>query len=306
MHNKLKKQFPFQIRFMQKLVTLCVGLFKGLYFKKYRMILNYIEADCSIVIEKYKGITYTPAEKIPKQIWTLWYDESNLKEIPKACLTRMKKLKDYKTIVLTKENLSSYIDISDIKSMLEKNIISIQFFSDIIRARVLKKYGGFWMDSTIAIINERSIDAIVQNLKFFSIKIKEFPKWQSVTEGKFSSYFWATCPNNPFFAYLDDCFTFFIKKHQAIIDYYQIDYTIMSGYEKIPFIKDLIDSIPPSNPDIFWLSGQLGKRFQIEKWKRISAETGIFKLSWRRTTPPHNPQKETYWDYLIKTWQEGE
>ena len=301
MHNKLRKQFPLKIRFIQHLVTMCLGLFKSLYFKKYRMILDYIEADCSTIIEKYENITYTLDSKIPKLIWTFWYDESNIKEIPKACIARMKNLEGYKTIVLTKDNLSSYVDVSDIKPLLDRGYISIQFFSDVLRVRVLKKYGGFWMDSTIAITKKESIDSIIQNLNFFSIRLWEFKKWQSVTEGKFSSYFWATPPDNLLFSYVNDCFSAFIQKHHTTIDYYQFDYTIMAGYEKIKFIRQMIDAIPPSNPDTFWLTRQLNKPFSKEKWHEIQKKTDIFKLSWRFSPQP-SVTEENYWEHLLKDW----
>lgn len=305
MHNKLKKQFPIKIRIIQHLVSICLGMFKGLYFKKYRMILDYIENDSKELIEKYKNIHYTPTGTIPKQIWVLWYDNNNLKEIPKACISRMQNIRGYKAIIVTKENLSSYIEIKDIQDLLEKGYISIQFFSDMVRARLLRKYGGFWLDSTIAIENIEFLDIIVSNYKFFSIKLEKFHKWQSVSEGKFSSYFWATCPENPFWEYVDDCFTLFLTKHRTIIDYYQIDYTIMSGYEKIPFIRMLLDSIPPTNPDIFWLTKQLNKPFSEEKWNEITTCTSIFKLSWR-VNPSIDSEKEpketTYWQHLLNIW----
>ena len=304
MHDKINHQFPLKIRIVSSLIPICMGLFKNLYFKKYRLILDYIENDCSEIISSYKSrMTYVEdtKRKIPKRIWVLWYDLENIKPIPKICLRRMTAINGYKTTILTKENISEYIDINDILPLFESQTISIQFFSDLIRARILKKYGGFWLDSTIAVMDESALDLIVNESSIFSIKLKDLPKWCSVSQGFFSSYFWATFPANPLFQYMDDCMTYFIKKHNAIIDYYQIDYTIMAGYESIPYIRNSIDNIPPSNPDIFWLSKNMNQIFNAEEWDKIMNLTKIFKLSWRKKID-RNQNVETNFDHLLKIW----
>ena len=302
--KKLERQFPIKIRSMKLLVTLCVGLFKSLYFKKYRMILDYIKDDCRPVLDKYSGrVVPTTHNAIPKHIWVLWYDENNIKPVPEACIKRMQDLDGFEVTILTKDCISNYIDISDILPLLGESI-SIQFFSDVVRARVLRKYGGFWLDSTIAVIDKSFLENIVTNYDFYSIKLIDLPKWCSVSQGKFSSYFWATYENNVFFEYLDDCLSFFIAKHRTIIDYFQIDYTIMVGYENLPFIKKAVDAIPSSNPNVFWMSKRLNDPFDEQKWKSIVANTSIFKLSWRRNVIDQKKINHlTYWQYLLKTWE---
>ncbi len=273
-----------------------MGAFKSLYFRKYKAILDYLTKDCAEIIHQYESIDYVPSEEIPKRIWTLWW-KGEMPIIPATCVKRLQTISGYETILLTKENISKYIDISDIINLYESGSISIQFMSDIIRMRLLRKYGGFWCDSTIAVANPDFFDKVRSKCCFFSIKLAEFQDWSSVTKGFVSSYFWGSCPNNPFFSYVDDMFTYFIKKHEKIIDYFQIDFTVMAGYYHIPFIKNLIDMIPPSNNEIFVIGNLLNREFKQDKWNKLTASNDIFKLNWRKRIKNRD---NSYWSYLCK------
>lgn len=306
MRDKMRSSFPFKIRFYQTMVQICMGMFKPLYFKKYESILGYMEKDCASVLEKYRAVDcfLENLGSIPKIIWVLWWQGDGARPpVPDACIKRLSSLSGYEFNLVTKDNIGDYIFMDDILSYFDSGLISVQFLSDLIRMRLLRKYGGFWCDSTIAAINPDFFDDIVSNYKFYSIKLAGFPEWCSVSKGYFSSYFWASAENNPFFSYMDDCFTFFLKKHRRIIDYYQIDYTVMLGYRKISFVKDFIDSIPPSNPDIFWLSGMLDKGFDADIWAEKLKNNSLFKLSWRkRPSLLTRSGKKTFWAELLSLW----
>lgn len=291
-------EFPFKIYFYRYLVQICVGLFKPLYFRKYNAILDYLADDQSGVIEKYKSVEpdFTGKE-IPKRIWVLWWqNDSAIPPVPQKCIERIQSFSEYDVVVINSYNVSSYINLSDVMPLYEAGRIKVQFLSDIIRARLLYKYGGFWCDSTLAIIDNSFFDDIIRNYRFHSIKLKDLPSWCSVSRGYFSAYFWASVPGNPFFGFLNDMLTGFILKHGQIIDYYQIDFSIMTGYYNIPFIKQLIDRIEPSNPDIFQLGGLINKKYNESKWNSLIAANQIFKLSWR-TIPRDKTRKgePTFW-----------
>lgn len=100
---------------------------------------------------------------VPKIIWIFWYDDQ-IPELVQLCVDRIKKLhSNYKVNILNRNNVSEYIDIN-INFLVEK--MPVANLSDLIRLKLLKKYGGVWLDASIILeknINEFFLD---ENNKF--------------------------------------------------------------------------------------------------------------------------------------------
>ncbi len=295
-------EFPFSIYFYRHLITAMMGISKPLYGVKYRNILKYMESDLKDVLDKYKDIDFDATEPIPKIIWALWW-QGNQSEFPAIyyCCKKNQNTKGFEFHLITKENIFEYVYIDDILPLIEQNKIRIQSFSDIVRMRLLKKYGGIWADAGLFTLKDNYYEELASKYSFYTLKIPTIEKWMNVSEGKWLVGFWASQKNNPFFAYVDDAFTTFVKKHQATIDYYQLDFTTMLGYIHIPFVKKLFDSIPPSNPDFFWLGSNINKPFNQKKWNELESKNDVLRLTWRISPKPLTKnEKLTYWGYLNK------
>lgn len=86
-----------------------------------------------------------------KTLFIYWNDGfDNCPDVVKACLESWKKHnKNYKIIELNDRNLKEYIDIKEYIPEIDNKNITNTAMSDIIRIFLLKKYGGFWVDSTV-------------------------------------------------------------------------------------------------------------------------------------------------------------
>lgn len=117
-----------------------------LYFKTIRYIpMRNIEFNK----HAFKEITFCKGindeyEEIPKIIWMFWADLVLPQEIA-ICIERIKKINPtYKVNLLNKFSVSSYIDINLIREDMPMANIS-----DLIRLKLLAKYGGVWLDASI-------------------------------------------------------------------------------------------------------------------------------------------------------------
>lgn len=83
--------------------------------------------------------------QVPQRIWSYWdTGEENAPEIVKFCLRSWREQNpDWSTIVLSDETLGEYISFEGIPQNVTKTRQS-----NIIRMRLLSKYGGVWVDST--------------------------------------------------------------------------------------------------------------------------------------------------------------
>ena len=85
---------------------------------------------------------------IPKIIWSFWNDE-DIPGIVKACINSWKKYNPgYQIVIINENNVNQYLPDINIHSL--KNLSdSWARISDVIRLNLLKKYGGFWIDSSM-------------------------------------------------------------------------------------------------------------------------------------------------------------
>ncbi len=88
--------------------------------------------------------------KIPKIAWSYW-DKDTPPIIERIIEERKKTMPDWKIILLTNETIKEYIDTNYTPKGYDG--LKPQHQADWIRLKLLEKYGGLWLDSSI-IVNE--------------------------------------------------------------------------------------------------------------------------------------------------------
>jgi|GEM_PF-4011119 len=293
-----KREFPFSVDFYNFAAKYSYALLlhRPLHLKKYSNILSYMKKDCADVLEKHRNESSELTGSIPGHLWVLWWQGADkLPPIVSECVERMSNIEGYELTILDKDNISSYIDLSDMLPLLESGELKIQFMSDVIRMRILRKHGGFWVDATLAILDRKFLDDIVAGYQFYSIRLENFQEWWNVSGARWSAYFWATVPGNPFFAYMDDCFTYFALKHKRIIDYFQIDFTVRLAYEEFAWARKLIDAFPYYRHDMFFLDKVMNRPL-ADKYRAKMDSDPVYKLNWRKEVKSLDG-RETCWEY---------
>ena len=245
-----------------------------------KTLLDFLKKDCQTDINLYNKCELEQKGEIPRIIWLLWWQGiDTASPLIKKCINRFKMIPDFQLNILDKNTVENYIDISDILPLYQKGKILIQHLADIIRIRLLRKYGGIWCDASMIVLNTDYFERLVNEYDFLTNHFTDFDDSVSVSHGKCSTYFWATFPNNPLFNFVDDCFTGFLNRHRGVIDYTQFDYTIMLGYYNIPYIHDLLDNVPPNNQNIWWLNEHYNEQFDKKTWDEVTANSPLMKLS---------------------------
>jgi len=96
------------------------------------------------------------SENIPKIIWSFW-DEPEIPKFIQDCHKNWRKYAhNYKIILLNKNNITDYVDMPDNWKDLPSYRIA-----DILRLKLLEKYGGIWMDASIILLDNP--DNFVEN-----------------------------------------------------------------------------------------------------------------------------------------------
>ena len=279
---------------------------KKAFERKIKRIFYYLEKEFMPIINNYKDIQYIPTSDTPKIIWMMWWQGiDKLPPIPQACIRSIRKnLPDYEIRIITKDNFHEFLNVDDVIKYLDehtfgKKRLIIQHFSDIIRMRILNKFGGMWLDATMFLSGNNFLN-LIKKYKFFTIKLIEFPDnklFFAPGHGRFCTSLFASPAGNPLFSFVDECLTYHVNHHSLFLDYFVSEYAIVLGEKHVNFINKLFNDLPASNPRMFWLDQQMKKEFCEETWNEIKATTDVFKLNWKIPAPVSD--KYTFYDFIV-------
>lgn len=211
-------------------------------------------------------------------IWVCWFQgKEKMPDIVKLCYRNIcKYANNRKVILLTKDNISSYLEIpNEIYEKVEKGNIGYANFSDLIRVSLLYLYGGTWIDATVFI--KSPIDNRISNRIFDSIKI------HPLTEEHISGYRWTTFylfsypKSEAMKCFRDVMLAYWKDGYKKILDYLLIDYVFNMLYIKNNQFRTIIDNKPYTNEHVHDIQTLLNEQYdsQFEKWD----DTNIFKLN---------------------------
>ena len=281
---------------------------------KRSMVLRHMEKELKPVLDKYKDLEYKlpDAPSVPKRVWLLWYSPDNRTEMVDLYLRRIESSLGslgFEVSILDKDTLWDYVDMSDIQPYYEQGAIRIQHYADILRMRLLRKYGGFWVDATYAVLDPSVFLDIVRDVPFCSLREKTRHPWRLAMAGRWAPSFWATCPANPFFRYVDEAMTYYLKKHGGFFEYFQMDYSIAVGYRHVGFIRYELDTLLEYYPEEvkdLELRFCLNEPFDEAKFEEIKRDFPLQKTTHKHFVPVMEKDgKETFYAYLVHLWSGG-
>lgn len=258
------------------------------------------------VIKKYIGDSgiYGDRREIigsNSNIWVCWWQgEEKMPDVVKICYRSIKKMSGKHPVVLiTDYNCKDYVKLPQfIWDKYAAGVISKTHLSDILRFYLLKEYGGIWMDITNFITAE--IDTFVPvESDFFSYK--HITSYNNVSRGLWTSYFNASGKGNIIPSYLYESLVNYWRITDKLEDYLLLDFIFKLGYDHIPAMKNIIDSIKLS--DIGNMRKIMNKKWNEKEWKRYFTQAPFHKLSYKKYINTSTKKGEmTHYAYLLENF----
>ena len=179
--------------FVQSIRTLCAALM---------LILLFVVLPSLLVLGSARPTCFAPKRSIliPKKIWTFWH-KKELPDFYRKCVASWTYWNpEYEIVVLRPETIGRYIDSRILLTPpFDKDV---RLLSDIVRLRVLSKYGGVWMDTSIICSNENldwflreSVDRDAEYVGYFADRFTQ-PRYR-VDSPIIESWMFACVPNSP-------------------------------------------------------------------------------------------------------------
>lgn len=249
-------------------------------YKEHKNV-NILLKLCKKKIMKYKNKTDTPGN-IPNKIFIFWYQGiENAPILVKKCIESiLNNSSGFEVNIITKDNMNDYIKIDKrIMKKLNNNMISLTFFSDILRFNLLNKYGGIWVDATIFITNNVFDEFSKKSVNSIKLSYKE--NFEYISRGKWTSFFLGSKKGSILTNFMSEVLNDYYIKFDAPLDYFLLDYFLFIAYKKIKCVRKQIDSLEPFNLNIYALSKMLNEEFNEEKYSKLVTSTFIHKLSYK-------------------------
>lgn len=241
----------------------------------------------------------TKSKENSKIIWVFWAQGYNsMPDLVANCIKTIQKNKgNARVILLTSENFDNYAKLPNyIINKFKNGTISPMYFSDVLRFNLLRNYGGLWLDATDFAIDTVSDDyfsglctvsGIPDNEHFF------------VAEGRWHTALFGGPKEHPLFQFMDNFFASFWKENDESVDYFMTDYALDYAYvNNIGNFKDYIElNRGKVDPNFVELQLYLNRKFDYDKWKSLTKNTRIFKLTYKMKL---NKKNNTFYRFIIK------
>lgn len=233
-------------------------------------------------------------------IWVCWLQgEDNMPPIVQKTYSSILRHSNGRQVhLITLSNYMDYIEISqEIIVDYKRGTLMAATLSDLIRFKLLAKYGGLWLDATILLTGD--VEEEMFNHSFYSIKNPPVSNF-SVTEYKWAGFILGTIKNANYFKRLAFAFETYLKNEKVILHYLMVDYFIDLMYKNDESFKTEIDSIDVSNVDMHTLRESFNEPFDKQKWDKIMGTTHIFKLTYKGKPKEFDEYNHmTFYGYLM-------
>ncbi len=297
------KNFGWKVAFQTWKVR--VFLIKGKAKEKYiAAVQAFVDKEFSSLAAEYreKQVVY-PVQPKANTVWCCWWQgEEGMPEIIKVCTESIKRATPdgVNFVLLTKDNFSQYLSLPQyILDKLNNGVMSITAFSDILRVNLLSKYGGFWIDATVFIPSSMPKEWFERVYFTQKFNLAENCPGEACL-GKWAGFLQCGIAEFPLFAYVRDAYNQWWKKYDYLIDYVILDYMIMSAYHQIPYIKDIIDSVPTNNEKIWAMQKMLALPYDEKEYTAHSATQYFNKLARTLTPAKEKDGQLTYYGFMCE------
>lgn len=271
--------------------------------KKHDIMLEYFEKRFGDFYKNYdceKQSVNTPSE-FSDRIWMCWWQgEENAPPLVKRCIESVRRGAGSHTVtVITEENYREFVNIPEwVIKKFNDGIITRTNLSDLLRLSLLARHGGMWLDATFFCTEEANLDEYF-GYPLWSIKRPDYLHC-SIASGYFAGYSLQCSRENRYiFSVIRDFFLHYWEHTDMLIDYLLVDYMIVLAEKYDNRISEAFGQIVPNNKNCDELFKVLGCVYDEEKWKALTDNTQLFKLSWKQTFPTEIKGAPTFYSKLI-------
>lgn len=228
--KKLEEDGFEAIKITERLMNYEIVDYDYIYHDVYHMMADFIDA----FPDNVTGLN-EPVYDGKKYAWSCWWQ--GMEEAPdliRACINSMKRyLPDtVELVIITRDNYRDYVDFPQwLIDKVEDGRVTLTTFSDVIRASLLYKYGGIWLDSTILLTEPAPVN--IWDYDIFTIR-----------ELRYCLPFIGGKPGQKFYRFLMEGFFYYYQRYDSTKYYLLVTYLLDIAMNEYADIREIYDKLP--------------------------------------------------------------
>lgn len=246
--------------------------------------------------------------KIP--VWVCWWQGvEQMPELVRCCVESLKRNLPQQKValrLLTLENCMQYVTFTNtVIQKFEEGKITYTHLSDLLRAELLYRYGGMWIDATYYVSSHIPAE-IFEQPTIYTLKYEK-PIWSAdVTKGRWSGNLWITGKENRLFQFLMEGLWYYWEVEDHLIDYYLIDDIIAAAVESFPDVRMELEQCAYASDQVFALHQWMNLKYSKERAEQVQKNSVFYKLSHRAVYRRENIAGEkTIYGYLVELYEKN-
>lgn len=273
--------------------------------KKKKVIMSFAKENHGDIIAKFKQLKLSKeiVNSDDYKIWVFWAQGiATAPKLVRACNARLNNLNAGRVVNIDLKNLHEYIELPDfIYEKVESKIISLTHLSDIIRFKLLARYGGVWIDSTCWV--EASLPQWLKEAAFYSPRTIGADPLPLCSDSRWCTWCLGTNRINfLLYDFVSKMLIAFASTSNYWMDYLLSDYLMLLAYEEIPIVREAINSLPANNEKRNALHFLLNEEYNKKKHEEITNNNWLFKLSYKTQWDEFtNDGKFTFFGQITKS-----
>lgn len=233
--------------------------------------------------------------------WTCWWQGlEEAPEIVKACMESQRRNlpEGVKHIAITAENYQKYINLpAYIIKKVESGDIGLAHLADIIRVNLLYKYGGFWMDAEVLVL-----EPMPKEILEYPIYTRNLPETQYYADAMWAIGFMYAKPGSRLFRFLAESFFYYFSVHDKLKYYFTLDYMIAVACHVFPEVGEQFKAVPCNNEKAFELEKHLMENFDERNYNSYIRGTYIQFLSHKLNWGNKKATENTIYAHILKDY----
>ncbi len=222
-----------------------------------------------------------PVDHTGRMVWTCWWQgEEMAPDIVKACWeSQRRNLPDgVQHMIITKDNYEKYLTIPDYcldRFRDGKNMVA--HLSDVLRASLLYKYGGLWLDSTVLLT-----EVLPDECWELPLYTWRFDNTHFNSQAIWAIWFFAAQKGSILWKFVMEAFYYYFSIYEKVKYYFTMDYFVAICCNLFGEVLKQFEKIPYNNNTAVELNRHLDETYLENKFHDYCKGTFLQKLNWHR------------------------
>lgn len=218
-------------------------------------------------------------DNINKTVWIFWWQGiEQAPDLVNVCYKSIEEeLKGWNIVLITKDNYKQYTEIPEfIIEKLDKGVITLTHFSDILRLNLLLRHGGLWLDATVLCTDGNIPDIILQSDLFVYQTQKPGADGHATL---MSSWCMWSKPNNFILKATQGLLYAYWKRYNCMMDYFLLHQFMTIVMKEFPEEAKHIPPFTNENPHLLLL--HFFDKYDERLWQDWKKQSCFHKLSYK-------------------------